>query len=321
MTTEKIYVGIDVGIDVCKARLDVALIPSGETFIVSNEEDGLQALTEKLIEVGPALVVIEATGGYERPLAATLAASQIAAAVVNPRQARDFAKATGQLAKTDKIDAVVLARFAEAIRPTPKAPPAAEALEFQAILARRRQIIGMLVAEKNRLGQSTSKKVRSRLQAHVRWLEKELARIDRNLDEVIEQSPTFKDNEALLRSVPGVGPVLCRTLLAELPELGSLSPRELSALVGVAPLNRDSGIFRGRRGVWGGRARVREALYMGALIASRYNPAIKAFYERLVGSGKPKKVALVACMRKLLTILNAMIRDRTPWRCPHALNS
>ena len=321
-STNKVHVGIDV----CKARLDVALLaqealPSGEAFTVANDEEGIQTLAEKLREIGPALVVLEATGGLERPLVAALFASGIACAVVNPRQARDFAKAIGRLAKTDRIDATVLARFAEAVHPEPKAPPKDEALEFQAILARRRQLIGMLVAEKNRLGSASSKKVRSRLEAHIKWLEKELARVDRDLEEVIEASPTFKENEELLRSVPGVGPVLCRTLLAELPELGSLSPRELSALVGVAPLNRDSGIFKGRRGVWGGRARVRQALYMGALIASRYNPLIKAFYERLVASGKPKKVALVACMRKLLTILNAMMRDRTPWRCPHALNS
>ena len=316
-TTEKVHVGIDVA----KATLDVAIVPSAENFAVSNDEDGIQTLIGKLLEAEPALVVLEATGGLERPMAAALFASGIACAVVNPRQARDFAKAIGRLAKTDRIDASVLARFAEAIRPTPKALPKAEVLEFQAIVARRRQLIGMLVAEKNRLTASVSKKVRSRLEAHVRWLEKELARIDRDLDEAIEASPTFKENEILLRGVPGVGPVLCRTLLAELPELGALSPRELSALVGVAPINRDSGIFRGRRSIWGGRARVREALYMGALIASRYNPVIKTFYERLVASGKPKKVALVACMRKLLTIFNAMIRDRTPWRCPHALNS
>ena len=312
---------VHVGIDVCKARLDVALLPSGETFTVPNDEDGIGTLIEKLIEVRPTLVVLEATGGLQRPLVAALFASEIASAVVNPRQARDFAKAIGRLAKTDKIDASVLARFAEAVRPAPKAPPGAEALEFQAILARRRQLIHMMVAEKNRLTASASRKVRSRLEAHIRWLEKELARVDRDLEEAIEESPTFKENEALLRSVPGVGPVLCRTLLAELPELGSLSPRELSALVGVAPLNRDSGSFRGRRGVWGGRARVREALYMAALIASRHNPTIEEFYGRLVAAGKPKKVALVACMRKLLTILNAMMRDRTPWRCPHALNS
>ncbi len=310
-----------VGIDVSKATLDVALLPGGETFAVPNDEDGIQALVEKLHETIPTLAVVEATGGLERPLVAALFASSIASAVVNPRQARDFAKAIGKLAKTDKIDAGVLARFAEAVRPKPKAPPEAEALEFQAILARRRQLIQMMVAEKNRLTASASRKVRARLEAHIRWLEKELGRVDRDLDEAIEESPTLKENEALLKSVPGVGPVLCRTLLAELPELGSLSPRELSALVGVAPLNRDSGTFRGRRGVWGGRARVREALYMAALIASRHNPHIKEFYERLLSAGKPKKVALVACMRKLLTILNAMMRDRTLWRCTHALNS
>jgi transposase len=316
-TTEKVHVGIDV----CKARLEVALLPSGETFTVSNDEDGIHTLIERLLEASPTLVVLEATGGLERPLVAALAASEIASAVVNPRQARDFAKAIGRLAKTDRIDAGVLARFAEAVQPEPKAPPEAEAMEFQAIVARRRQLIQMMVAEKNRLTASASERVRSRLEAHIRWLEKELGRIDRDLEEAIDESPTFKENEALLRSVPGVGPVLCRTLLAELPELGSLSPRELSALVGIAPLNRDSGIFRGRRGVWGGRARVREALYMAALIASRHNPAIEPFYKRLVAAGKPKKVALVACMRKLLVVLNAVMRDRTPWRCPHALNS
>lgn len=266
-------------------------------------------------------MVLEASGGFERPAVAALAASGVALFVLNPRQARDFAKATGKkLAKTDRIDAFVLARFAEAIRPTPRAIPDKEAREFQEILARRRQIVRMMSAEKNRLGASASKAVRGRIEAHIRWLEKELSRTDRDLDETIEGSPTLKGNEVLLRSVPGVGPVLCRTLLAELPELGSLSPRELSALVGVAPLNRDSGTLRGRRTVWGGRARVREALYMGALIASRFNPAIKEFYQRLVEAGKPKKVALVACMRKLLVILNAMMRERAPWRCPHALN-
>jgi transposase len=320
--TEKVHhVG---GIDVSKARLDVAVLPSGETFAVTNDEDGIQTLVEKLLQekAVPTLVVLEATGGLQRPLVAALFASRIASAVVNPRQSRDFAKAIGRLAKTDRIDALVLARFAEAVRPEPKAPLETEALEFQAIVARRRQLVQMMTAEKNRLGgAATSRKVRSRLEAHIRWLEKELARVDRDLDEAIADSPTFKENETLLRSVPGVGPVLCRTLLAELPELGSLSPRELSALVGVAPINRDSGTLRGRRGVWGGRARVREALYMAALVATRYNPAIKEFYGRLVASGKPKKVALVACMRKLLTILNAMIRERTPWRFPHALNS
>lgn len=313
-----------VGIDVSKSTLDVAILPEREHFVVSNDEGGIDELLGKLLaeEVSGALVVLEASGGFERPVVAALAASSagIAPFVLNPRQARDFARATGKLAKTDALDAFVLAHFAQAIRPVPRAIPDEEAREFGEILARRRQIVRMMTAEKNRLGASTSKAVRSRIEAHIRWLEKELSRTDRDLDEAIEKSPTFKENEALLRSVPGVGPVLCRTLLAELPELGFLSPRELSALVGVAPLNRDSGTLRGRRTVWGGRGRVREALYMGALIASRFNPVIKEFYERLVEAGKPKKVALVACMRKLLTILNAVMRERTPWRSPHALN-
>ncbi len=310
-----------VGIDVSKATLDVAILPLGRHFVVSNDEAGIDEILGSFEDPQPTLVVLEASGGYERPVATAIAACGIAVAVVNPRQARDFAKATGKLAKTDKIDALVLARFAEAVRPEPRALPEVEAREFSAILARRRQIIQMMSAEKNRLGAATSKAVARRIEAHIHWLEKELGRTDRDLDEAIEGSPAFKENEALLRSVPGVGPVLCRTLLAELPELGSLPPRELSALVGVAPLNRDSGTMRGRRAVWGGRARVREALYMGTLVATRYNPHIKEFYERLVAAGKPKKVALVACMRKLLSILNALLRDRTPWRCPHALNS
>jgi transposase len=311
-----------VGVDVSKGHLDVALLPSGESLVVSNDEEGFEELLGRFEALRPTLVVLEASGGFERPVAGALAAAGIAVAVVNPRQTRDFARATGKLAKTDALDAKVLARFAEAVRPTPRTLPDAEAREFSAILARRRQIIAMMTAEKNRLGAATSRAVGGRIEAHIRWLEKELGRTDRDLDKAVENNPTFKENEALLKkSVPGVGPVLCRTLLAELPELGSLSPRELSALVGVAPLNRDSGTLRGRRSVWGGRGRVREALYMGALIASRFNPAIKEFYGRLVSGGKPKKVALVACMRKLLVILNAVMRDRAPWRCPHALNS
>ncbi len=187
------------------------------------------------------------------------------------------------------------------------------------ILARRRQVVGMLTAEKNRLGAATTKPVRKRIEAHVRWLEKELERTDGDLEEAIEKSPTWRENEELLRGVPGVGPVLARTLLAELPELGSLAPKQLAALVGVAPLNRDSGAFRGRRAVWGGRATVRAALYMGALVATRHNPQIKESYERLLAAGKPKKVALVACMRKLLLVLNAVLKHRTPWRPPHVL--
>ena len=310
-----------VGIDVSKATLDVAILPTGRHFVVSNDEAGIDELLGGLEDPNkPILVVLEASGGYERAVAAAIAASGIAVAVVNPRQTRDFARATGKLAKTDRLDAKALAGFAKAVRPKPIALPEEEAQEFRAILARRRQLIQMMSAEKNRLGSASSKAVARRIQAHVRWLEKELSRTDRDLDEAIEGSPAFKENEALLRSVPGVGPLLCRTLLSESPELGSLAPRELSALVGVAPLNRDSGTLRGKRAVWGGRSRVRQALYMSALVASRHNPHIKEFYERLVASGKPKKVALVACMRKLLVILNALLRDRTPWRYPHALS-
>lgn len=311
---------VHVGIDVSKATLDVAVLPKGNPFRVSNDEAGIDELATKIEGLAPALVVLEATGGFERAAATALAVRGLPVAIVNPRQARDFARATGRLAKTDAIDAGVLARFAEAVRPAPKVLPDEEAREFSAILARRRQIVSMLTAEKNRLGAATSKTVRSRIEAHVRWLEKELSRTDRELDEAVKKSPTFRQNEALLKSVPGVGSVLCRTLLAELPELGFLSPKELSALVGVAPLNRDSGTLRGRRTVWGGRGRVREVLYMGALVACRFNPTIKEFYERLVEAGKPKKVALVACMRKLLVILNAVMRERTPWRYPHVLN-
>ena len=264
------------------------------------------------------MVVLEATGRYERLAATSIAAAGIAVAIVNPRQARDFAKAIGRLAKTDKIDAEVLARFAWAVGPSPSVIPDEEAQALQAILARRRQLLSMLTAETNRL-QMAPEALRKRIRAHINWLEKEIERTDRDLEEAIKASATFRENEALLRSVPGVGPVLARTLLAELPELGTLTHKRLCALVGVAPFNRDSGHRRGKREVWGGRAPVRAALYMGALVATRYNPTIKEFYERLLAAGKPKKVALVACMRKLLSILNALMRDRAVWRCPHTL--
>ncbi len=264
------------------------------------------------------LVVLEATGRYERLAATSIAAAGIPVAVVNPRQTRDFAKAIGKLAKTDRIDAFVLARFAEAVDPSPSTIPDEEAHHLQYILSRRRQLLSMLVSERNRL-QMAPEAFKGRVEAHMKWLEKEIGRTDRGLDEAIEASAAFEKNEALLRSVPGVGRVLARTLIAELPELGKLTHKRLSALVGVAPFNRDSGQSRGKREVWGGRAPVRAALYMGALVATRHNPRIKEFYERLLAAGKPKKVALVACMRKLLSILNALMRDRATWRCPHAL--
>jgi transposase len=313
------------GVDVSKGRLEVCVrrgrqAREGEhAFGVSNDPAGMQTLLGSLLAERPALVILEATGGLERPVAAALAAAELPIAVVNPRQARDFARATGRLAKTDRIDAQILARFAQAVRPAPRPIPEEEVQALAEITARRRQLVGMLTAENNRLGAATTKLVRKRLQAHVRWLEKELSRTDRDLEEAINESPTWRENEELLRGVPGVGPVVARTLLAELPELGSLPPKQLAALVGVAPLNRDSGAFRGRRAVWGGRTTVRAPLYMGALVATRHNPQIKEFYERLLSAGKPRKEALVACMRKLLIILNAMLKNRTPWRSPQSL--
>jgi len=307
-------------VDVSKGHLEVFVLPTGERFSVPNDDSGVEELLARLDEPSsPALVVLEATGGFERPVAAALAVSGLAVAVVNPRQARDFARATGKLAKTDRIDAESLARFAEAVCPAPRPILDEEARALGEILARRRQLVGMLTAEKNRLLTATTRRVKKRIEAHIRWLEKELTRANGDLQEAIEESPVWRENEELLRGVPGVGPVLARTLLAELPELGELKNKQLAALVGVAPLNRDSGILRGRRTIWGGRGVVRAALYMGALVATRCNPAVKVFYERLLAAGKPKKVALVACMRKLLVILNAILRNRTPWSPSHAL--
>lgn len=315
-----------VGIDVSKRTLDVCILPgeapdpNGESFVVANDQEGIDELLSRLREPGssPKLVVMEATGRYERLAATSIAAAGIAVAVVNPRQARDLAKAIGRLAKTDKIDAFVLARFARAVEPEASVIPDEQAIALQGILARRRQLIEMLVSEKNRLGMA-SKPLARRIRAHIEWLEKEISRTDTDLDEAIENSDSFRTNEALLRSVPGVGRVLARTLLAELPELGAITHKRLCALVGVAPFNRDSGQRSGKREAWGGRAPVRATLYMGTLVATRFNPLIKEFYERLLDAGKPKKVALVACMRKLLCILNALMRDQAIWRCPHAL--
>lgn len=301
-----------VGIDVSKARLDIAMRPMGETESVANDDTGIEALVKRLGEIHPALIVLEATGGIERPITRALTSAELPVVVVNPRQVRDFAKATGQLAKTDSIDAEVLARFAEAVRPALRALPDEVTLELRALIARRRQITEMIVAERNRLSKA-SKAVRKRIDVHIRWLEAELGRADKDLDQSIRQSPIWQENQDLLKSVPGIGPVISRTLLAELPELGQLNRKQIAALVGVAPLNRDSGTMRGRRTIWGGRASVRAVLYMAALVASRRNAVIRAFYHRLRKAGKAPKVALVACMRKLLTILNAMIKHKTRW--------
>lgn len=316
-----------VGVDVSKRTLDVCLLPGeggapeGESFVVANDREGVDEILRRLARPGrsPKLVVMEATGRYERLAATTLAAAGIAVAIVNPRQARDFAKAMGRLAKTDRIDAFVLARFARAMEPRTSVIPDEEAQYLQDILARRRQLIEMLVSENNRLGTAREEALQKRIRAHIEWLRKEISRTDGDLDAAVEGNAAFKASESMLRSVPGVGRVLSRTLLAELPELGAINHKRLCALVGVAPFNRDSGQRSGKREAWGGRASVRATLYMGTLVATRHNPVIEEFYEKLLDAGKPKKVALVACMRKLLTILNALMRDRSIWRCPHDL--
>jgi transposase len=312
MTPIPVYVGIDVA----KAYLDIAVRPTHAHWRAANTEDGIAGLTERLRTLQPALVVLEATGGYERTVTAALAVAGVPVAVVNPRQVRDFAKATGKLAKTDTLDADALAHFADAVRPEPRALPEAAAQALDALLVRRRQLVNMLVAEKNRL-QAAMAPVRDRVACHITWLEQELADLDDDLDHTIRTSPVWREHDQLLRSVPGVGRVVATTLLAELPELGMLTRQQIAALVGVAPLNRDSGTVRGRRAVWGGRARVREALYMATLVATRHNAVIRAFYARLCTAGKAKKVALIACMRKLLTILNALLKQRTIWNADH----
>ncbi len=306
------------GIDVAKDRLDVAVRPGGECWTVENDSAGIAQVVSRLLELHTQLVVLEATGGLQLPIAAALAAAGLCVAVVNPRQVRDFAKATGKLAKTDALDAQVLAHFGEAVRPTPRAVPDELAQRLSAILARRRQVVEMITAESNRLHTAT-KAVHGRIQVHIAWLERELDELDGELGNIVRKSPIWREKEALLRSTPGVGPVLSLTLLAELPELGRLDRKQIAALVGVAPLNNDSGRLRGKRTVWGGRAQVRAVLYMGTLVAARYNPAIKAFYQRLLGAGKAKKAALTACMRKLLTILNAMLKHQTPWSLVHQM--
>lgn len=302
-----------IGIDVAKAQLDFAARPSDQTDALPNDEAGIRALVGRCQALTPTLIVCEATGGYEAALVAALATAGLPVVVANPRQVRDFARATGQLAKTDAIDARVLALFAERVRPEPRPLPDAAGQALDALLTRRRQLVGMLVAGRNRLLVAAAP-VRRDLQQPIRFLERRLREADDDLHTAVKTSPVWRVKDDLLQSVPGVGRVVSLTLQAELPELGRLSHKQIAALVGVAPLNRDSGTLRGRRLVYGGRAPVRAVLYMAALVASRRNPVIRAFDERLRAAGKPAKVALTACMRKLLTILNAMARTGTPWR-------
>jgi transposase len=308
-----------VGIDVSKSQLDVAVRPSEEHQHArfENSEDGIARLVEYLKTIGPTLIIMEATGGLEVAAVGAMAAAKLPVVVINPRQARDFAKAAGKLAKSDTIDANVLAHFGEALRPAIRPFKDAETQELTALMARRRQIVEMLTAEKNRLS-SAPKWTKKSIKTHITWLEKNLDRVNKNLQTHLRKSPVWQEKDDICQSVPGVGPITSLTLITELSELGTLNRKKIATLAGVAPLNRDSGTYRGRRAVWGGRATVRTVLYMATLTAVRCNPVIRSFYQRLTSAGKKHKVAMTACMRKLLTILNVMVRDREKWRCTMA---
>lgn len=313
MSTPEVFAGIDVS----KENLEVCLWPQEERMSFAQSEDGWALMTEFIQSFSPRLVVLEATGGWERGAVATLAVQGLPVVVVNPRQVRHFAISKGILAKTDKIDAQVIAQFAGSIRPEIRPLKDLEAQELDSLVTRRRQIIEMLTMEKNRL-HSAPARMRNDIRMHIEWMEKRLEKVEKDLDGMIRKSSLWRVKEEILRSMKGVGPVLSRSLLSDVPELGTLSRQKIAALVGVAPLNRDSGKFRGRRGIWGGRAKVRCVLYMATVAAIRSNPVIRDFHTRLVKAGKPPKVAITACMRRMLIILNAMIKNQTPWQPPVA---
>ena len=302
-----------VGLDIAQDHIEASVRPTEDRWAAEQTEAGINALVARLAALKPALVVVEATGGYETGVVTALAVAQVPVAVVNPRQVRAFAKAIGRLAKTDAIDAAVLALFAERVRPDVRPLPDEAHHELVALVTRRRQLVDMLTAERNRLA-TARRSIRASLQQHVRWLERRIQGTDADLTTTIQHSPLWRAKDDLLRSVPGVGRITSSLLIALLPELGALSRREIASLVGVAPLNRDSGQQRGRRVVWGGRASVRAPLYMATLSATRHNPVIRTFYQRLRAVGKPSLVALVAAMRKLLTILNAIVKHQQPWQ-------
>ncbi len=302
-----------VGIDVSMASLDIALRPSGEQWQVTNDGAGIGQLVNRLQVLAPALVVLEATGGLELLVVGELAAADLPLAVVNPRQVRSFARAVGRLAKTDALDALVLAHFAESVQPVPRPLPDEATRELSALVSRRRQLVEMHTAERQRL-RSAARRVRPQIEEHLRALQRYIEELDKDLEERIHASPFWRAKENLLRSAKGMGPVLAATLLAQLPELGTLSRKQIAALVGVAPFNRDSGMWRGTRGTWGGRSDVRAVLHMATRAAVRSNPAIRSFYERLVQAGKRDKVAITACMHKFLLVLNAMVKNHAPWQ-------
>ena len=302
-----------VGIDVSKDWLDVAELPPGKESRVAYKRKHLKKLIEEMARLHPSRIILEATGGYEVEIAAALSDAGLPVCVINPRQSRDFAKATGELAKTDRVDARVLAEFGRALRPSVRPLASADARQLREILDRRGQILEMLLAEKNRLQRTESKTVITSLQSHIRYLNRQLEKVEAALSNLIKASPAWQEDIDLLTSVPGVGQLTAANLTIMLPEIGSLGRKQIAKLVGVAPLSRDSGRSRGSRSIWGGRAQVRRTLYMSTLVATRYNPVISVLYTRLIERGKPKKVAIVACMRKLLIICNAMLRDRSSW--------
>ena len=306
--TQELFVGIDVSQD----RLDVAFRPTGRRKEVIHEPKQITLLTEELQELQPALIVLEATGALEIALVTSLAKAKLPVVVVNPRQVRDFAKSLGKLAKTDALDAAVLAHYGDAVRPEVRPIKSEDLQELSALLSRRRQLVDMIVMEKGRLSRA-QQHVQGGIKEHIAWLEKRLKDVDRTLEKRIKNNPLYREKGGIIRSVPGIGPVLMCSLLADVPELGTLNRRQIAALVGVAPLNRDSGRYTGQRSTWGGRSKVRSVLYMGAVVAVKHNPVIRVFYERLIGAGKKFKVAITACMRKLLTILNAMVRTGSYW--------
>ena len=307
-------VDVWVGIDVSKETLEVAARPSGERWSLSNADRAFPELVARLRALAPAGIVLEATGGLEVPVVSALGLAGVPVIVANPRQVRDFAKALGKLAKTDRIDADLLALFGERLRPVPRPLPDEATRRLEALVVRRRQIVEMVTAEQHRRSSAPTHVVRQRIQKHIAWLQGELATIDQELDGAVRRSPLWRTKDDLLRSVPGVGRILALSVLTQLPELGTLNRKQIAALAGVAPLNRDSGTLRGRRCIWGGRGPLRAVLYMATLVATRRNPILAAVYQRLLAAGKPKKVALVACMRKLLTILNAMVAHTTRWQ-------
>lgn len=307
---ERIFVGLDVS----KDRLDVHVRPAADRFGVAYDETGLRDLVTRLTALRPTLIVLEASGGYEVTVAAALGQAGLPVAVVNPRQVREFARAIGQLAKTDALDAQVLARFAEGVQPVARALPSEQAQALGDLVARRRQLVDMLAAEMNRRRQARDRRLERRIAAHVTWLTRAIAELDDEITRLIRSSPLGREAEDLLTSVPGIGDVTAHALIADLPELGRLDRRKIAALVGLAPFARESGKWRGRRMIGGGRAVVRRALYMATVVAIRYNPPIGAFYRRLTAAGRPKKVALIAAMRKLVTVLNALLRDQRPWQ-------